>query len=151
VQYRITPEVLFSTSKCSDLVQEVPNDTTACEPSITSISNLVLEATSRSNGMSVGPKGMIFRAAVSACVLVQLLFAIRGILGFGQSTFRHARLNRRWFGNTRHRHGLILHASLPLEEGTVNVSRGNDAFSLYYRIYNHKSAKMPLVVCHGGP
>ena len=36
-------------------------------------------------------------------------------------------------------------------EGKVHVSRGEDVFSLSYRIYNPASPLTPLVIIHGGP
>jgi uncharacterized integral membrane protein len=43
-------------------------------------------------------------------------------------------------------------AAKTFEDGYVTVSRNNERFSLYYRMYyKNESSSTPLVVLHGGP
>jgi len=46
---------------------------------------------------------------------------------------------------------MIMSAKNSFEDGYATVSRKNDPFSLYYRIYAKEESTIPLVVVHGGP
>lgn len=59
------------------------------------------------------------------------------------------------FLKRRHMMGSLLTlsaATKAFEEGYVTVSRNQERFSLYYRMYSkNESSSIPLVVLHGGP
>jgi hypothetical protein len=59
------------------------------------------------------------------------------------------------FFKRRHMMGSLLTlsaATKAFEEGYVTVSRHEERFSLYYRMYSKdESSSIPLVVLHGGP